>query len=114
MRFAGGAQVGGLPGDDCGVRVTQRRGRRRQAVKRRPAAPVHLIDGPGGDRRLLQRADLGGRGARFLRERIARRRELIERELIQPIDLGIQWPGGHIGHSITSIPGCQKRCGQPA
>ena len=95
MRLAGGAQVGALSSDYGRMRGAKRSSGSLQRVERRPASPIHLIDRPGSEGRFLQRANLGARLPRLLRQRIARRRELIKGELIETIDLAAS--GGRDG-----------------
>ena len=88
VRLAGRADVAGLA----------RRGPRRAPARRSAAAsdqlvvdvallPEQLIDGPRRNRRLVQRADLGAARAGLLRERVTGRREVRQRQLIEPGDV---------------------------
>jgi hypothetical protein len=60
--------------------------RRHEPVVDAPPLPIQLIDGPGWCGGFLQGEDGGARGAGTLGEGVPRRRELIERQLIEPAD----------------------------
>jgi hypothetical protein len=58
-----------------------------QRVVLGPPLPVQLVDGPGGDWRLRQRAYFRRVRPCLLGQQVARGGELVGRELIQPIDV---------------------------
>ncbi|HUL72566.1 MAG TPA: hypothetical protein VLT86_05655 [Vicinamibacterales bacterium] len=69
------------------MRRAARVGSRDEPIEDRPALPEQLVDAPGGLVRFLERTDRCALGAELLRKRVSRRRELGERQLVEPIDL---------------------------
>jgi hypothetical protein len=52
--------------------------------------PVELVDTPRGEAGLFERTNARTGGPECLRQRVARGRELSERQLIQPIDFDVE------------------------
>jgi hypothetical protein len=75
------------------VKLPKLDGRGNQRVVDVALLPEDLVDGPCGEGRLGERPDLGPVRPRVLGQRIARGRELIGRQLVQTIDLGVDAAG---------------------
>jgi hypothetical protein len=82
-------QVGALPRQHRGVRRTLRLCRLDQRVIDRAIPPVDLVYRPCGHGWLRQGADRCPVGAGLLRQRVSSRREFVQRQLIQAVDLGV-------------------------
>jgi hypothetical protein len=89
VRTAGAAKVRLLTAKRRVVRRPQVGGAFDELVVYGSLLPVQLIDRPGGHCRLLQRFDIRCTSSRALGERVAPGDEIVERKLIQAVDVGL-------------------------
>ena len=91
MRFGGAPDVRMAAAERRDLRLAQRAARFHQPVECFAVAPIELIDRPRHDGRLRQPLHSSRlRAFERFRQRIAAGRELGERKLIQPVDLGLE------------------------
>ena len=91
------------PAQDCLVRLAQLGGCGDQRIVNVALFPVDLVHGPRGDWRLRKRADLRAIRARVLGKRVACRGELVGRQLVQAIDVGVESAGRQAGYFTAKV-----------